>query len=158
LFWVVLSLEVNPPSLVGTIVALVPVDVSVLRVRVSVNIEASLADISDVSSGSIEPSHHLVWVGSSVVSNNSGVVVGHHVSLTVLNGDDESLVGSRSNGLGSPVEAPPLFVAVRIVILDSQSVLLSTNVFMPEQSSLGVHSSLDLESSSISNWVSWEVS
>jgi len=52
LFWIVLSLEVNDPTLVSTIVALVPVGVSVVSVRVSVNIEASLADISDVSSGS----------------------------------------------------------------------------------------------------------
>lgn len=52
LFWIVHSLEVNDPTLVSTIVALVPVGVSVVRVRVSVNIEASLADISDVSSGS----------------------------------------------------------------------------------------------------------
>lgn len=72
-----------------------------------------------------------------------------------MDGHNHSLVSSRSNGLGSPVEDPPLFVAVWVVVLDSESVLMSTNVFMPEEGSSASHLGLDLESSSISDWVSW---
>lgn len=48
--WVLDSLGVNHPSLVLAVVALVPMDVSVVRVGVSVYVKASLSDISDVSS------------------------------------------------------------------------------------------------------------
>jgi hypothetical protein len=53
------SLSVNVPSLVSAVVAFVPDGVSVVRVRVSVDVETSLTEISDVSSGSTEPSHSL---------------------------------------------------------------------------------------------------
>ena len=48
-------------------------------------------------------------------------------------------------------------VVTWVVVLDSESVLVSTNVLVPEEGSLGVHSSLDLELDTISQWVSSEV-
>lgn len=44
-----------------------------------------------------------------------------------------------------------------IVVLDSQSVLVATNMLMPEESSCSAHSSLDLELDTISQWISWNV-
>jgi len=49
-----------------------------------------------------------------------------------------------------------LFVVVWVVVLDSQSVIVSSNVLMPDECSLGWHSGLDLESNTISEWVCWE--
>lgn len=54
--WIAGTLLVNAPSLVEALVALVPMDVSLVGVRVSMDIEASSNDISDVPSGSLEPS------------------------------------------------------------------------------------------------------
>lgn len=47
--WVVVSLSINGPSLVSAVVALVPLGVSVVRVRVTVDIEASNSHVSNVS-------------------------------------------------------------------------------------------------------------
>jgi hypothetical protein len=41
------------------------------------------------------------------------------------------------------------------MVLDSESVLVSTNMLVPEESSLGSHSRSDLESSSVLEWLSW---
>lgn len=46
-------------------------------------------------------------------------------------------------------------VVIWVVVLDSQSVLVSSNMLSVEECSLGWHSSLDLESDSVSQWVSW---
>ena len=50
-----------------------------------------------------------------------------------------------------------MLVVVWVVVLDSQSVLMVTNVLVPEESSLAWHDSLDLESNTVSKWVSWVV-
>jgi len=104
-------------------VALVPVNVSSVSIGVSVNIEASSTDISDVSSTSIEPSDLLEPL-TSELSNNSGVVVVVPVSSSLLDGDNLSSVGSRSNSSCSPVEDEPLFLIVWVVVLDSKTILL----------------------------------
>jgi len=154
--WVVVSLSVNHPSLVGTVVALVPDNVSVVRVRFSVNIEASLSHVSDVSSGSVVPSDLLEGF-SFVVSDDSGVSVIVPVVSSVLDRDNSVSIGSRSDRSSSVVEDPPLLDVVWVVVLDSKSVLAVTNVLVPEQGSSASHLSLDLESDSIAEWVSWEV-
>jgi hypothetical protein len=123
LSWVVDSLEIINPTLVGVVVALVPLNVSVVSVTSSVNIEASNTDISDVSSASTEPSDHLSGVVGFVWSDNSWDGVLHPVGVTLSDGDNHSSVGSNSDGLGSPVEHPPLLVVIRIVVSDSESVL-----------------------------------
>jgi len=42
-----------------------------------------------------------------------------------------------------------------LMVVDSKSVLTSTNVFMPEESSSVSHSCSDLESNFIVQWLSW---
>lgn len=82
--WVVVSLSVNVPALVSAVVALVPVDMSVVRVRVTVDIEASNSHVSDVSDRSSVPSHVLKGIVSSVWSGDGGVVVVVPVVAVVL--------------------------------------------------------------------------
>lgn len=91
--WVVVALSVNNPSLVDTVVALVPDDVSMVRVRLSVNIEASHSHISNVSSGSIEPSDLLEGF-FFVVSDDSGITVVVPVVSSILDRDNSVSVGS----------------------------------------------------------------
>lgn len=55
------------------------------------------------------------------------------------------------------VKDPPLSHIVWIVILDSQSVLMMTNVLMPEESSSALHLGLELEFDSVVEWISWEM-
>jgi len=98
--WVVVSLSVNVPSLVSAIVAFVPDDMSVLGVRVSVNVKTSLSDISNVSSRSSVPSHLLESL-VSVRSNNSSDTLLVPVPVVVLDGDQHVSVSSRSDRLGS---------------------------------------------------------
>jgi len=59
LVWIVVSLLIDHPSLVKLIVALGPVNVSLVGVRGSVNVEASVTDISDISDLSFVPSQLL---------------------------------------------------------------------------------------------------
>ena len=93
MLWIVDSSSVDVPSLVRTVVALPPDDVSVVGVGSSVNIEASVSKISDSSGLSSEPSDLLEklvleWSGNSCIS----VVV--PVVSSELDGDD--LVSVRS--------------------------------------------------------------
>ena len=106
-----------------------------MSVGVSMDIKTSSSHISDSSSVAVEPSHLLEVVVGPVVSDNSGVAVVHPVVLSILNGDDKFSVVSRSDGSGSPVEHPPLLVVVWVVISDSESVLVSTDVLVIEESS-----------------------
>jgi hypothetical protein len=73
LSWPAHSSLVNVPGLVETIVASVVNDVSVVSVTVSVNIEAVVGSVSDVSSGSIEPSDLFGGVSSELSDNNGNV-------------------------------------------------------------------------------------
>jgi len=123
LLWIVVSSLVNEPGLVKSVMALVPVDMSSVSVGVSVNIKASNTDISDVSSGSVEPSD-LLDQFTSVLSDNSSVVVVVIVVSSYLDRDRLSGVRSRSNSSCSPVEDEPLLVIVWVVVLDSESVLV----------------------------------
>jgi hypothetical protein len=118
------------PSLVSTLVARPPVKVSVVSVGPTVDIEASSTKISDVLLASIEPSHLLesfifIWLGTGNVSFMGPV------SCTVLDTNSFLSVRSRSDRLGSPVEDPPLSNIIWVVVLDSESELVSTNVLVP---------------------------
>jgi hypothetical protein len=121
------------------------------------NIETLVPSVSDVSSRSSEESHSLLVIVFEVSSNSSVSVMGPAVT-TDLNGDDLVSVSHSSDGLGSPVEGPPLSVMTWVVVLDSKSVLVVTDVLVPEESSLAWHDGLDLESNTVSKWVSWMVS
>ena len=95
--WIVVSLGVVVPLLVLTIVALIPVEVSVMRVVSTVDIKASSNNISDVLSVSSEPSGLLVNVDvgvGMVGSDSSSVTVVSPVLSIVLDGDNVVSVGS----------------------------------------------------------------
>jgi len=117
-----------------------------------VNIQALVGVVSDISSVSWVESSLLVCL-VSVVSDNSVHVDSESVSLS--SGDGLSSVSGWSDGSGSPVEDPPLLVVPGIGISDSQSVLLVSNVLVPEEGSVGWHQRFDLESSAIWKWLSW---
>jgi len=93
----------------------------------------------------------------SDVSDDGVVSVSSPALSTDLGGDDLVSVSEGSNSLGSPVESPPLSVVTWVVVLDSQSVLVGSNMLMPEEGSVSAHSSLDLELDTVSEWISWEV-
>jgi len=78
------SLSVSVPSLVGAIVALEPVNMSSMGVGVTMNIEASDSNISDVSLVSREPSDLLEVVLSGMWSHNSSVVMVEPVVSVLL--------------------------------------------------------------------------
>lgn len=74
------------------VVALVPVNVSVVSVGVAMDIEASEALISDGSSVFVEPSDSLSWL-VSVLSHDSSIVPVSPVVSSSLDGHDHSSVG-----------------------------------------------------------------
>lgn len=69
-------------------------------------------------------------------------------------GKSHSSVSCSSNGLSSPVEDEPLSVVLWLIVSDSKSVLTVSNVLVIEESSSASHQGLDLESDSISEWIS----
>lgn len=105
------------------------------------DIEALVGNISDVSSSSTEESHSLVavsleWSDDSIVSVSSEI----GVLNALINRDNSVSIGVGSDSSGSPVEGPPLLVVSWVVVLDSQSVLTSTDVLVPEEGSVLGHS------------------
>jgi len=103
----------------------------------SMNIKAESSCVSDVSVSSWEEGGLLVHV-SLVDSNNTWLSVSHLVSSSV--GDNPSLLGSSSDGLGSSIEVEPLSVVPWLVVLDSESVVVVSDVLMPEEGSSTAHS------------------
>lgn len=77
--WHIDCLWIEPPSLVSSVVAFVPDNVSVLSVRVSSNIKALSAIVSDVLVCSTVVSNLLVGL-VSVESGNSWLVISEFVS------------------------------------------------------------------------------
>jgi len=128
---------VDPPGLVQSVVAVPEDDVSVVSVTLSVNIKALSSIVLDVSSGSVVPSDSilveaLVW--SDVSSDSDSEVL----SELVTNAVSSSVPGSDS--LSSGIEGPPLLHVGWVVVLDSQSELVSANVLVPEEGSISLHS------------------
>jgi len=146
---------IDPPSLVSSIVTVVEDDMSVVGIRVSVDIKALSSKVLDVSVSSTNPLGSLSVV-SSVLSDGSGNVDSETVSSLVGNNVASSSVGS--DGSGSGIEDPPLLVVLWTVVSDSQSELVASDMLVPEECSSAWHSSLDLELNSISDWVSWVLS
>lgn len=124
-----LWLGVNVPSLRDTVVTLDPTGIDVMGISSAKEVEA--VSVSSDSSRSVvldglvvsEPSNSLpplvlVDLGDGIgVLRSSGVPLG---------GENKSSVVHRSDGLGSPVEGPPLLSVVSVVVLDSE-VVLSTS-------------------------------
>lgn len=150
--WEVNSSGIDSPSLVGTIVASIENDMSVVRVGVSVNIKALSWDISDVSVWSSIVGNSLVCLTLPLSDNSSSV---DDESLSSLVGDGIVSLQVWSDGSSSRVENEPLSLVPWLVIVDSKSVLVSTDVLMPEEGSSRSHSSSELESVSIFKWLSW---
>lgn len=154
--WVLDSSAVSPPGLVLTVMAFVPDQVSIVSVGATVDIEASVADISDVSHRSSEPSDLLEWLVSEWSRNGSIVPVSPVVS-TLLDGHSKSSVTLWSDSSGSPVKDPPLLNVSWVVVLDSESVLMASDVLSIDNSSVVSHSRSNLELLTATEWVSWEV-
>lgn len=153
--WVLNTLLVDNPTLVGTVVTFPPDDVSLVGVGTSMDIKTSNSNISNVSSVSREPSD-LLKLFTLELSDDSVVSVMVPVVSVDLNGDDLGSVGNSSDRSGSPVEYEPLVNVLWVSVSDSQSILMSTDVFSGVEGSSVLHSGSDLESDSISEWVSWE--
>lgn len=128
-------------------------DVSMVGVRFSVNIEALAWDVSDVSVVSTVVGDHLVVVSSAVLSDDSSNADSE--SLSSLVGDGIVSSDLRSDSSGSLIEDPPLSSVPWLVVLNSKSELVSTDVLVPEEGSLRSHSSSELELDIISEWLSW---
>ena len=113
----------------------VPEDnVSHVSVLSSVNIQALLSVVSQVSVVSSVEGNLLVNLRSPW-SNSSGNSDSESLSLLVRDG--VSLVGPGSNGSSSSVEDEPLSVVLWLVVSDSESILVSTDMLMPEEGSEG---------------------
>jgi len=121
-------------------VALVPLEMSSVRVGSSVNIKASVSEISQVSYRSSEPSDVLELSSTSEWSGDGSVVVVVPVVTVVLNRHDQVSVGSGSDRSSSPVEGPPLLDIIWSVVLDSESVLTVADVLSPDNSLTRAHS------------------
>lgn len=145
-------MSVKGPGLVKTVVAVPEDNMVMVVVSVSMNIQALAWNVSKVSSITSIVGNSLLWL-TSVLSNDSGSVNVESLSLLVR----DSIVSSSvsSDGSGSSVEYPPLLVVPWLMILDSQSVLMSSNMLMPEEGSVSTHSRSDLESDSVIEWLSW---
>ena len=129
---------VDVPGLTEMIVAVVEDNMSPVSVNVSGNLQAFSSVVLDVSSGSTVPSGLNSVVIASVGSDNSSIVDSElNTSLVSKN-----VVSSQewSHGSSSSIEDPPLSLVAWIVGLDSSSVLMSSNVFPPEESFVSVHS------------------
>lgn len=96
-------------------------------------------------------------VVGSEVSHDSVVAIGVPVILTLLDRHGQSSVTLSSDSSSSPVEDEPLLQVPWGVVSDSQSPLVSTDMLVVEKSSSCLHGRFDLESYSISKWVSWEL-
>lgn len=134
LFWVVESFSVNVPSLL-CITSTASIPLKMISVSVGSNMKASSSDISDSSSSSSVPSHLLKHF-ISVLSNNGSVAVISPVFTIHLDRDNHSSIGSISDSSSSPVEDEPLFVVVWVEVLNSQSVLMGSNMFSYENCSV----------------------
>jgi len=128
---------IEDPSLVGTVVAVVEDNVSVVSVRLSVDIEALVTVVSDVSDRSVVVSNSDV-VRVIELSQNSGVVDSELNSSLVSESEVSS--GPGSDGLGSRVVDEPLELVSWMVVSDSSSVLVSSDVLSHEESSVSRHS------------------
>ena len=84
--WIGSGLLVNNPTLVGTIVALVPDEMSVLGVGSSMNIKTSVGHVSNSSSVTFEPSDLLDDV-TSPLSDNTCIAIAGPVGASGLDGE-----------------------------------------------------------------------
>lgn len=152
-----LWLGVNVPSLRDTVVTLDPTGIDVMGISSAKEVEA--VSVSSDSSRSVvldglvvsEPSDSLPPLVLVDLGDGIGVL---STSGVPLGGENKSSVVHRSDGLGSPVEGPPLLSVVSVVVLDSEVVLSTSSRVGDNERSVGSHSGSELELNSISDWES----
>lgn len=152
-----LWLGVNVPSLRDTVVTLDPTGIDVMGISSAKEVEA--VSVSSDSSSSVvldglvvsEPSDSLPPLVLVDLGDGIGVL---STSGVPLGGENKSSVEHRSDGLGSPVEGPPLLSVVSVVVLDSEVVLSTSSRVSDNERSVGSHSGSELELNSISDWES----
>jgi len=108
-----------------------------MSIASTTNSEAEASIVSDVSELTSPVGTLLVDLACEL-SDDSGST--WFVVLTILVGEGVVLLHHWTDGSGSPVEEPPLLVIVWLVVLNAESELVTTNVLVPEQSSVFVHS------------------
>jgi len=114
------------------------------------HVEAEACSVSDVSHSShVEGS--LAEVRLPVRSKDSSSA--NLVADSPLNGEDEVMLVPGPDGVRSGIKEPPLFVVKWVVVLESQLVLLLTDVFVVGNGSAATLSGLDLELLLVCNWV-----
>lgn len=127
-------------------------------VSVSVDIadghQALSTVVSDVVASSVSPSDSVV-VSALVNSHVNNIV--DLVRLTDFVTQAEFSSVESSDTLGSLVKGKPLLLVRWVVVLGSESVLVGTNVLSVVQSSVTSHLTLDLESDSRGEWLTWVV-
>ena len=116
------------------------------------DIQALSSIVSDILSVSLVVSNSLVnlileWSDHSRSSNSE--------TLSILIGDGIASSGASSDSSCSHVKDPPLSVVLVLVVSDSESELISTNMLSPVSSSEGAHFRLDLELDSVSVNLLW---
>lgn len=131
------SLSVNGPCLVETVVAIPEDNMSMLAVTSTMNIHALSWDVSEVSVWSTVVTNSLESF-TLPLSDDSGSV--SQESLSSLVGDGIASLQGWSNGVSSSVEDEPLSLIPWLIVVNSESILVSTNVLVPEEGSVALHS------------------
>jgi len=123
---------------------------SVFMVMVTVNIHAVTTVVSQVSVGSSEVEESLSHVVDNVLSDDNSSIESLELSSLVR----DSIVSSplRSDGTSSSVEVEPLLDVSWEVGLDSESVLVTSDVLCNSDSSSSSHLGSDLESLVVVEW------
>lgn len=152
LLWILDTFLVDVPGLVETVVAVPEGSVLVVYVLSTPNIEALSTIVSNVSLGSSIEGRSLVdltnpWSNSGSNSDS--------ITLLDLVGNDELSLFRSSDSSSSLVKDEPLSSFSWEIVSDSESELVSTDVFTPEEGSVGSHSRSDLEFDSILEWLLW---
>jgi len=134
LSWISHTLSVNIPGLMVTIVAVPEDNMSVVNVSSSVNIEALLSVVSDVSISSTIEGNSLVdltspWSDSSRMTDlvSSTHSVGNNVGSSL----------GRSDGSSSSVEEEPLLDVSWEGSSNSELILVGANMLSVEECSVG---------------------
>lgn len=136
-WWVLAGSLIDDPRLAVTLVAVVVDNVLVVLVVSAVDIKALEAVVLDVVISTSVPLD-LLGVVTSVLANGSSN--SNVEALTLLVCDGEVLARPSSDGVSSSVEGKPLLLVEWVVVSDSKSELVATDVFVPNEGSVTWHS------------------
>lgn len=127
--------------------------VSIFVVVGSSDIKALVEVVSQIHVWSFPVSNLLVGVSFPPSHHSIGTV---SETLAILSGQSEQDIASKSDGSGSMIKHEPLVVVVRVVSVNSQQVLVATDVTAAhEQSSVGCHFRSQVESDFVFVKVRW---